>query len=104
MMPVLVIGFWGFAHFMPAPAPSRSAESIAEYFRSNRTGIRVGLIIASAAATLLGPFFVAVTMQMRRIERRLGPLSLLQLILGSLLILEFIMPQMVLMIPGFRPE
>jgi hypothetical protein len=76
--PVCVVTFGFFftivAGFIPPPHENWTAHRIAEFYASNRSGIRVGLIGAMFASALMIPFFRVITNEMRKIE---GDFSLL---------------------------
>jgi hypothetical protein len=103
--PVLfMIGFWMVAGFIPPPSPASSAHEIAEFYRSNADSIRIGMILSMIAAGLTGPFVAALTHQMRRIEGGFRVLTILQFIMGALLVLEFILFLMFWQVGAFRAE
>jgi hypothetical protein len=101
---IFAVGFWVFARFVPPPSPAHSAQQIADIFRHNTHSILVGLILTCGASTLLVPFFVAISLQMRRIEGQWGPLAATQMLLGALAVLVFIFPCMILEAIAFRPS
>jgi hypothetical protein len=71
-------------------------------FRADHAQIRVGMIISSFAAGLLGPWVAAVAVYLKRIEGGQSPLTYLQLGFGMLLVLEFIFPMMIWETATFR--
>lgn len=52
----------------------------------------------------LGPFVVAVSSHMRRMEGRNAPMSQVQLILGAILVLEFCFPVIIMQVCAFRAD
>lgn len=66
-------------------------------------GIKIGIIIACAGVTLLGPWSAAIANQMRRIEGELPPLALSQALLGLLLV-GFYTPCIMWEAAALRPE
>ena len=104
MVIVWLIGFWGFAGFVPPPDPNLSGVEIKALFSEHTTLLRVGLLLTGLSSALLGPYIAVITMQMRRIEGALSTLSYVQLSLGALLIIEFIIPVMILQAAAFRPD
>jgi hypothetical protein len=106
--PLMTVGFFVglllFAHFIPPPSPADSAAEIAQMFRDNTTGIRVGLFIAMLATGLLCPFYAAIAVQMKRIEGRWSPLTYTQIIAGACSTLEIVLPVMIWQAAAFRPE
>lgn len=103
MIVVMLVAFL-IAGFIPPPSPHDTALQIAHIFRAHPTRIRFGLVLTMFGAALLGPFAAVITVQMKRIEGRHSPLAYLQLALGALLVIEFIIPVMVLQAAAFRPE
>jgi hypothetical protein len=101
---LLLGGFWGVAGFIPPPSPNASAHEIAQMFRDNRTGIRAGMIIAMFGAALMAPWFTALSVHLKRIEGRYSPLAYLQLGLGMILTLEFILPLLCWEAATFRDD
>ncbi len=102
----LTLFFAGFliAHLLPLPSPTENASQISTFYRSHTDLIRVGLVFAIFGATLLGPWVAMLSVMVKRIEGRLSPAAYCQLALGSLLILEFIIPLMILETAVFRPN
>jgi hypothetical protein len=86
----LMVGFVGFAGFIPARSPSHSAQQTAQFLLGNRDMIKWGLIVAMFGAPLLMPFAASISIHMRRIEGRYPALALTELGLGAILVLEFI--------------
>jgi hypothetical protein len=103
MLVLFLVGFWPIAGFVPPPSPKESVEQILRFYRSDTTAIHLGLWITMIAAALCGTFFVAVSLQLRRIEGRHSPISYAQMIFGGLFVLEFIFPLMVWQAADYRP-
>jgi hypothetical protein len=92
---VMMVGFLvGFqiAHFVPPPSPTRSAGYIANYFAHHATAIRAGLFVAACAVALLATWSVAVSLQLKRISPKHSGYAYAELILGALLLVEFLIP------------
>lgn len=92
MVTVWIIAFAGLSRFVPPPSPSDNAQQIADRFADHTNTIRLGLVISLFACALLVPYCAAVAAQMRRIE---GPRSVLaetQMLSGTLLCVEFLIP------------
>jgi hypothetical protein len=87
---LMAVGFVLLAGFIPARAPSESAQQTAQFLLQNRDMIKWGLIAAMFAAPLLMPFAVSISIHMRRIEGRYPALAMIELGLGAILVLEFI--------------
>lgn len=101
---VWLVGFFLVAGFVPPPSPERSAVEVAQHFAQNADQIRVGLIITCFGAALIGPWVGAISVFLRRIEGRDSPAAWVNLALGGLLSLEFILPIMVWQTATYRPE
>lgn len=56
------------AGFMPAPAPSLSAEAIAVIFRENTVSIRLGVAVMMVSAAFILPFAGLISERMHHIE------------------------------------
>jgi len=95
-------GFWVIAGFVPPPPPGNTAEKTARFFQQNTIRIRVGLWVTMVGCALVASWTVAVSAQLRRI-RGAEVLAQLQLILGSLLTIEFLIPLMMWQAAAFRP-
>lgn len=104
MVPVFFIGLGLIAHFIPPPAPSQDAETVARMYSEHTDRIRIGVFIAASAAVLLAPYFATLGVQMLRIEGRHSPLAYTQMMCGALLVLVFIVPMFTWQAAAFRPE
>jgi uncharacterized membrane protein YjgN (DUF898 family) len=98
------IGFWAIAGFIPPPRPSMSAEQVGALYDAHRTEIRIGMLVALVASTLLFPFFTVISMQIARIERRMPVLAAIQYGGAILLIVFFALCSMLWIAASFRPE
>jgi hypothetical protein len=99
-----LLGFWVLAGFIPPPSPHESAQQIVALYKSNTTGIRLGLVVTMMGAAVMGPFVAVISEQLKRIEGRVWPLAKAQLGLGSIVILLFIIPNMLMEAAAFRPD
>jgi hypothetical protein len=103
-MVILLIGLWVLARFVPPPSPNNTALATARIYQHNHVRIRIGLIISLYGATLLMPWSVAITEQMKRIEGyRHHPLATTQMALGVMLVLEFLFATIFWLAAAFRP-
>src|SRR6516225_10551813 len=73
-----LVGFAGFARFVPPPAPWWSAAKVAAVITDHAIQIRVGMVLGLVATTLLIPFFGVISIQIARIERGLPLLAIMQ--------------------------
>lgn len=99
---VFMTGFALVAGFIPPPAPSGSAQQVATQFRDHQTAILVGMVIAMFGATLTGSWVAAITAQLRHVQGRFGVLPILQLALGAILVLEFLLCLLIWEAAAFR--
>jgi hypothetical protein len=100
---ILLIGQWGIADFVPPPSPHNTLAQTIHVYVAHRERIRIGLIVATIGVTFLGPWCVALTVIVRRMEGPLAPLSWLQIMFGALLVFEFLVPFMMWQAAAFRP-
>jgi hypothetical protein len=104
MLVLFLVGFWPIAGYVPPSHPRDSVQEVLAFYTGDTTMIRLGLWITMFAAALCATFFVAVSIQLRRIEGTHSPISYAQMIFGGLFVLEFIFPLMVWQAAAYRPE
>jgi len=102
------VGFWWIMGFCPPPSPNMDAAQVAALFAAHPERIRAGAILSVFGISLLGPFVAAISMQLRRMEGRIGAeghsgLAYAQLGLGALVILELVFPMVWWTAAAFRP-
>ncbi|HTK61211.1 MAG TPA: hypothetical protein VL595_02500 [Pseudonocardia sp.] len=98
------IGLWPLAHFIWPPAPTETAEQIAQFFQTDTVLKRTGLFIAMLSTGLLAPFYAVISVQMKRIEGVSLPLTYTQLVAGACTVLEIILPLMLWQGVAYRPD
>lgn len=101
-MPMFLIGLGFVAGWIPPPAPAEGADEIAAMYDQDRTRIRVGVWILTAAAPLLFFYIAAISHQLRRIVGGPSALVTVQTAAGACLILEFIFPQLIWQAAAYR--
>lgn len=101
---LFLIGFWFIAGFVPPPDPSDGPLEVQRMFQDDATAIRIGMIVATAGAVLTLPWQAAVAVQMRRIEGRHSPLTIVWVMAAALFTIEFVYPLMFWMVTAFRPD
>lgn len=99
-----LIGFVFFAHVVPPPSPNENAEEIAGFYRAHTGGIRFGLMLTLFASPLYASWSAALAAQMKRVRAAHPVMADLQLVLGGLTVLVFMIPALLLEIAAFRPE
>ncbi|HSV37230.1 MAG TPA: hypothetical protein VLI04_00595 [Nocardioidaceae bacterium] len=97
-------GFAVFAGFWPPPAEHLDAAGIADYFRSNDTGIRVGMVLMAFGAPFYFVWSVVLSKIISRIEGPMGPLSMVELLGGLLTALVTLVPPTIWITASFRLE
>jgi hypothetical protein len=98
------IGIWPIAHFIPPVAPSGSAADVATLYAGHSLRILLGSMIAIFGATMLAPFFGAMTIIFKRIEGDRAPLSTSLALSATLVVSFFVLGLLLLTVTGFRPD
>jgi hypothetical protein len=102
---VLLFGGWGLlGGFIPLIPPSASAPQVAAAYGHDPVVQRVGLLLALVGVTLTVPFFLVISLQMRRAERGVPVLSILQFASGLIVTVVLIIPILLFIGGAFRPE
>ena len=101
---LFLAGFWFIAGFVPPPDPAASADQVTAMFVADGPWIKIGMIVSTAGAVLTLPWQAAIATQMRRVEGRPYPLTIVWLLGAALFCLEFVYPLMFWMVTAYRPE
>jgi hypothetical protein len=102
---VLLFGGWGLmGGLIPLVPPSQSAEYVAGIYGTDAIVHRIGLILGMVGVFLTIPYFQVISMQMRRMERRLPMLSILQFASGIIVTVVLMIPMLLFVGASFRPE
>lgn len=101
---IFLMGFGIVAGFIPPPAPSYNAHTIGDLYRSHQVRILLGMVISMFGAAFTGPWVVAMTMQLKRIEGGFKSMSVLQFASGAVVVLEFEMCIMIWQVAAFRTD
>lgn len=72
---LLLVGWWLVGGFFPLHNPSAGADEIAQFFRHDVVGIRIGMVIVMWGAAVFIPFTATVADYIARYEGRTGPLT-----------------------------
>ena len=101
---LLGLGLWISAGFLPPLLPSADAETIAQIYRQNTFGIRLGAFLSIAGSAFFFPLIAVISVHMFRIEGRYPVMSVLQAISGTCASMLFFFPCLVWTVIAFRPE
>jgi hypothetical protein len=72
---LLLVGWWVIGGYFPLHSPSASAEEIANFYRHDVVGIRLGMVIVMWGAAVFIPFTATMADYVARAEGRNGPLT-----------------------------
>lgn len=100
----LLIGWWVFAGFLPAPPPTTTPEEVAAMFQNNATFIRIGMVIVMFSALIFIPFAATIAHFLARIEGGPGVLSYCAVIGGCGNMVLTFYPAVWWLAAAFRPE
>jgi hypothetical protein len=102
---VTFVLFWGvLGHNIPNPAPSLTAQELADRYANNLGEIRLGFIISMIAVCLYMPWCSYLSARLQQIEGRFPTLANLQLIGGALTVMVVSFSACFWAIAAFRPE
>lgn len=102
---VLLFGGWGLmGGFVPLIPPSDTAAQVAAIYSEHATLHRIGLLLGMVGCFVTIPFFLTISMQMRRTELRVPILSILQFASGIIVTVVLIIPMLLFVGASFRPE
>lgn len=102
---LLLFGGWGFlGGFLPLIPPSDGPTQVAAAYAGHADLHRFGLVLAMVGVALTVPFFVVISLQLRRAERGAPVLALLQLASGLIVTVVLMVPILLFMGAAFRPE
>lgn len=100
---LFLIGFGLIAGFVIPISPAASARHVASLFAHDATRVRAGMLLAEFGVALILPWQAAIAIQVRRIEGRFAPLTILWIMAAALLCIEFFYPLIFWMVTSFRP-
>lgn len=98
------IGFFVIAGLFPPISPNMPIEELKAYYLKDPNAIFLGSCIMMFSTPLFALTYAAIGEQLKRIEGQSAMMANLQLVLGSLMVLFFILPGFNLGIAAFRPE
>ncbi|MGH2604166.1 MAG: hypothetical protein ACRDJ9_32865 [Dehalococcoidia bacterium] len=97
-------GAFVLADFIPPLKPHSSAQEIAEHYRDQTTGIRVGGALMLLSGMFYAAYTAVISAQMRRIPGVPRAAVYTQLAAGAFACLTFLVPAMLLEVAAFRPD
>jgi hypothetical protein len=100
----LFFGAFALAGFIPPLKPHMSAQEIADHYRANTTGIRIGGVVMLLSGAFYACYTAVISAQMRRIPSVHPAAVYVQLAAGAFGCLTFLIPAMLLEWVAFRPE
>src|SRR5262249_33587547 len=102
---IFLFGGWGLmAGFIPLISPHDSMQQVAGAWRDHHTLTLFGLTLAMFGTALLLPFYLTISMQMRRAELRTPFMAILQYAAGVIIVAILLIPILVFIVGAFRPE
>jgi uncharacterized membrane protein YidH (DUF202 family) len=102
---VLLFGGWGLmAGFIPLISPHDTLQQVAGAWRDHHFLTLFGLTLAMFGIALLLPFYLGISMQMRRAELRTPVMAILQMAAGVIVVAVLLLPMLVFIVGAFRPE
>jgi hypothetical protein len=104
MIALLLTGFAVIGGYVPPPAPSLSAEAIAQFYQSQTNAIRFGLMICIVAATFLGTWGVGLALKIRDCYPEGQGFFYAQLCLATISSVATILGPVVWSTAAFRPH
>jgi hypothetical protein len=100
----LMIGIWPLAGFFPSQPPSWDAGKIAQVYRDNLIGIRIGMVFVLVGSMFYVPWTAILAKLVGRAEGRPGILCYCQIIAGCANLLLTAYPAGWWLIASFRPD
>jgi hypothetical protein len=100
----LMVGLWALAGFFPSQPPSWNAEQIAAVYRSNVSGIRIGMVLVLFGSMFYIPWTAMLAKLIARVEGRPSILCYCQIMAGTCNTLLTAYPAGWWLIASFRTE
>lgn len=101
---VLLFGGWGLlGGFIPLVSAGDSAADVAAAYDGGSLQM-IGLLLGLIGCFTTVPYFLVISLQMRRMEGRVPALSILQLCSGLIICVVLTIPMLLFIATAFRPE
>jgi hypothetical protein len=101
---VLLLGWAGFAGFLPPHLPSAGADEIAAIYQGSVTHIRVGMVFLMIGAMLCIPFTSILAQYVARIEGKPGILTYAVVMGGVCNVVLTFYPAIFWLVAAYRPD
>lgn len=90
---------------LPPVSPTRSTADIAQFWATDTTLKRLGLVVMLAAAGLQVPFGALIAVRIAQMDRRrYSPLAYVQLVATGLAVVAILLPTFAFAAASYRPE
>lgn len=99
----LMVGIWPLAGFFPSQPPSWGPDEIANVYRDNLMGIRIGMVLVLVGSMFYVPWTAILAKMLARVEGGAGILTYCQVIAGCTNVLLTAYPAGWWLIASFRP-
>src|SRR6478609_9710762 len=101
---LLLVAFYLFPGFFPPFSPMRSAEEVAEFYRTNVGRIRASMLLFNLCGLMFIPFFAVIVVQMQRMANSCRAFSYSYLSAAASGATLFALADLSWLIAAFRPE
>lgn len=92
------------AHMLPPPAPSRTPEEFADFYRGHIQSVRIGTTLVGCGAVFLMPWYSVIARRFWSIPGH-GPATAFCILgSGAVLMYQIVMPMAIGQVAAFRPE
>lgn len=92
------------AHFFPPPSPAMNSDEVFQMFSDSRNGIRIAMVLVMISACFYMMLTTVTAHYVSIVEGRVGVLTLLIALAGSLNLLAFCIPAIIWLAASFRVE
>ncbi|MFE2996921.1 hypothetical protein ACFXG4_18135 [Nocardia sp. NPDC059246] len=102
---VLLFGGWGLmGGFIPLISAADSPAQVAARYGEDVALHKIGLLLGMIGVFLTIPYFFVISMQLRRMERRIPSLAILQFASGIIVTVVLMIPMLLFIGGVFRPD
>ncbi|HTV98272.1 MAG TPA: hypothetical protein VMA54_20905 [Steroidobacteraceae bacterium] len=101
---VLLVAAFCIAGFIPPPAPTLTAQEVANFYRDHIAQIRAGMIAVNLCGIMFIPFFMVIVVQMQRMANPSRAFAYAYLSAAASAGSIFLLADLAWSIAAFRPE